>query len=71
MLRAEYKCFMGLFPEINRAWITIDNRIFLWNYLNGSDVVVYDGLDQVRNAGNEAVESFLTCSVPFDSVCVG
>lgn len=38
---------MGLFPEINRAWITIDNRLFLWNYSDGSDFYVFDGLDQV------------------------
>jgi len=31
----EYKCFMGLFPEIGRAWLTIDNRLFLWNYEDG------------------------------------
>src|ERR1700694_1500611 len=27
---------MGLFPEIQRAYITVDNRLYLWNYLNGS-----------------------------------
>ena len=26
---------MGLFPEIGRAWLTIDNRLFLWNYEDG------------------------------------
>jgi hypothetical protein len=31
----EYKSFMGLFPEIQRAWLTIDNRLFLWNYEDG------------------------------------
>jgi nuclear pore complex protein Nup155 len=43
----ECKCFMGLFSEINRAWLTIDNRLFLWNYEDGSDFVVYDELDQI------------------------
>lgn len=28
---------MGLFPEINRAWMTIGNKFFLWDY-HGSDV---------------------------------
>jgi nuclear pore complex protein Nup155 len=28
---------MGLFPEIQRAYITVDNRLYLWNYLNGED----------------------------------
>lgn len=26
------RCFMGIFPEINRVWISIDNRLYLWNY---------------------------------------
>ena len=26
----------GLFPEIQRAWIVIDNVLHLWNYLEGS-----------------------------------
>ncbi|KAJ3356583.1 hypothetical protein HDU91_005527, partial [Kappamyces sp. JEL0680] len=24
--------FMGIFPEINRVWMTIDNQLYLWNY---------------------------------------
>jgi hypothetical protein len=24
--------FMGIFPEINHVWMTIDNVLFLWNY---------------------------------------
>eukprot|EP01112_Ceratiomyxa_fruticulosa_P003995 TRINITY_DN14319_c0_g1_i1.p1 TRINITY_DN14319_c0_g1~~TRINITY_DN14319_c0_g1_i1.p1 ORF type:complete len:139 (+),score=20.53 TRINITY_DN14319_c0_g1_i1:192-608(+) len=41
------KSFMGIFPEIKRVWITIDNKIFLWNYLDGTEYKLYDGLDQV------------------------
>jgi len=26
---------MGLFPEIERAWITVDHRLFLWDYEDG------------------------------------
>ena len=26
---------MGLMPEIERVWITIDQNLFLWNYLEG------------------------------------
>ena len=40
-------CFMGLFPEIRRAWVTVDNKLFLWNYEEGSDLYVYDGVDEV------------------------
>jgi len=28
--------FGGLFPEIHRAWITIDKTLYLWNYLDGT-----------------------------------
>jgi nuclear pore complex protein Nup155 len=38
---------MGLIPEINRAWITVDNKLFLWDYLNPSDYLQYDGLTEV------------------------
>jgi nuclear pore complex protein Nup155 len=38
---------MGLFPEIDRAWVSIDNRLYLWNYKNGGDFYEFDELDQV------------------------
>jgi nuclear pore complex protein Nup155 len=28
-------CYMGLFTCISRAWLTIDNLIFFWNYEDG------------------------------------
>ncbi|KAJ1970431.1 hypothetical protein H4R35_005867, partial [Dimargaris xerosporica] len=40
-------CFMGLLPEIKRAWITIDHRLFLWNYEDGADFQVYEEQEQV------------------------
>ncbi|KAI5624469.1 nuclear pore complex protein Nup155 [Silurus asotus] len=39
-------CMMGVFPEISRAWLTIDNDIFLWNYEDGGDVAYFDGLSE-------------------------
>jgi len=30
--QVRYKSFMGLFPQINRAWLTVDTRLFLWSY---------------------------------------
>lgn len=39
-------CFMGIFEEICRCWMTIDNKVFLWNYEDGCDFVFYDGLEQ-------------------------
>lgn len=26
---------MGLFEEIDRAWFTVDNKLFLWDYNDG------------------------------------
>lgn len=43
----ECKSFVGLFPEISRAFITIDNKLFLWNYHDGSDFLLYDELSQI------------------------
>jgi hypothetical protein len=37
--------YMGILPEINRAWITIDNRLYLWNYENPEQYTEYEGLD--------------------------
>ena len=38
-LREENYMFGGLFPEIHRAWITIDKTLYLWNYLDGSQAL--------------------------------
>ena len=35
-----------LFHE-NRAWVTIDNRLYLWNYMLPQDCEVYDGLTDI------------------------
>jgi len=43
---AQQNCEMGLFTDINRAWLTIDSNIYLWTYDNGSDVAYYDGLTE-------------------------
>ncbi|XP_020651332.3 nuclear pore complex protein Nup155 [Pogona vitticeps] len=39
-------CMMGVFPEISRAWLTIDNDIFMWNYEDGGDLAYFDGLSE-------------------------
>ncbi|KAL5281513.1 NUP155 family protein [Megaselia abdita] len=40
-------CMMGLFPEIGRAWLTIDSEIYIWTYNKVRDVAYYDGLSTV------------------------
>ncbi|KAF6766148.1 nucleoporin Nup157/170 [Ephemerocybe angulata] len=29
---------MGIFPEIERVWISIDNKLFLWDYIDGQEI---------------------------------
>jgi nuclear pore complex protein Nup155 len=40
---------MGIFPEINRVWMTIDNRLYLWNYeMEGGDLInTFEDPDQI------------------------
>lgn len=49
--RLECKSFVGLLPEINRAYITVDNKLFLWNYSDvnkeGGEFMVYTDLTQI------------------------
>ena len=33
--RMQCNCMLGLFPEINRAWLTIDSDVYVWNYQTG------------------------------------
>ncbi|KFB48176.1 AGAP007999-PA-like protein [Anopheles sinensis] len=40
-------CTMGLFPEIGRAWLTIDTDLYIWTYENVRDVAYFDGLSEV------------------------
>ncbi|KXS19356.1 nucleoporin-domain-containing protein [Gonapodya prolifera JEL478] len=41
------RSFMGLFPEISRAWVTIDNRLILWDYESQSDLFMFEDQEQV------------------------
>uniref|UniRef100_A0A8D8PSS0 Nuclear pore complex protein Nup155 n=4 Tax=Cacopsylla melanoneura TaxID=428564 RepID=A0A8D8PSS0_9HEMI len=36
---------MGLFPEINRAWLAVDNQIYIWDYEHRTDISYFDGLN--------------------------
>ncbi|XP_055543878.1 nuclear pore complex protein Nup154 [Wyeomyia smithii] len=40
-------CMMGLFPEIGRAWLTIDSDIYIWTYEQTRDVAYFDGLSHL------------------------
>ncbi|XP_076083087.1 nuclear pore complex protein Nup155-like isoform X1 [Mytilus galloprovincialis] len=44
--RMQCNCMMGLFPDISRAWLTIDSDIFVWKYEDGTDIAYFDGLNE-------------------------
>ena len=37
--------FMGILPEIQRVWIAVNERLYLWDYTNPDDYFIHDGLD--------------------------
>lgn len=45
--RVECMSFMGLLPEIDHAYMTVDNVLFLWNY-HTQDFIQFRELEQVR-----------------------
>ncbi|CUS21537.1 LAQU0S03e04830g1_1 [Lachancea quebecensis] len=74
--RTEMKSDMGLFPELNRCWITIDNKLILWNFNNPSD---FQSIDDIKhtiltvalakpkpNTFVESVNYLLLIATPFD-----
>jgi nuclear pore complex protein Nup155 len=40
--RLECRSFLGLFPELQRAWISIDNRLFFWDYERNEHALVHE-----------------------------
>nr|GAT44113.1 nucleoporin [Mycena chlorophos] len=41
---------MGLMPEIERAWISIDHKLFLWDYIEGQEISSFvDQPDVITN----------------------
>ncbi len=45
-------CLIGLFPQIERAWLTIDSDFYVWRFADGRDLAYYDGLaDTILSAG--------------------
>lgn len=45
--KTEMKSDMGLLPELNRCWITIDNKLILWNFNKPAD---YQSIDDIKHA---------------------
>lgn len=74
--KTEIKSDMGIFPEINRCWITIDNKLILWNIRDSTD---YQSIDEIKhtilkvslvkpkpNMFVEYVQHLLLIATPFD-----
>lgn len=71
----------GLFPEINCAWITLDNRLYLWNYESNLPLTRYDKLDHIivsvglvrprRGVFKEFVKYILVIATTVEIVLVG
>jgi len=38
---------MGILPEIMRGWLTIDNRLYIWNFSNPDEYILYEELSEV------------------------
>jgi nuclear pore complex protein Nup155 len=45
--RAEVSTTMGLFADLNHAWVTIDNALYLWDYTNPNPVII--GFEEQNN----------------------
>jgi nuclear pore complex protein Nup155 len=76
--------FMGIFPEINRVWMTIDNHLYLWNYdaPDSSELInTYEDPDQVivnvslvkpiKGVFLEQIEYLLVVSTPLEITLLG
>uniref|UniRef100_A0A1I8FKE9 Nucleoporin_N domain-containing protein n=1 Tax=Macrostomum lignano TaxID=282301 RepID=A0A1I8FKE9_9PLAT len=72
---------MGVFPEASRAWLTVDNEFFLWNYEDGSDLAYYDGLQDAivavgfvqprRDVFADEVHHLLCLATPLELAVLG
>lgn len=77
------KSFMGIFPEINRVWLTIDSRLYLWDYegtgelaLNTFDdqeqIIVSVGLVKPKpKVFLEQIEYLLVVTTPLEVILLG
>lgn len=45
-MNVQINSFVGLLPEIGRAYMTVDNKLYLWNYNDENDYEEFNDLDQ-------------------------
>eukprot|EP01022_Parablepharisma_sp_SALTPOND_P004323 TRINITY_DN120097_c0_g1_i1.p1 TRINITY_DN120097_c0_g1~~TRINITY_DN120097_c0_g1_i1.p1 ORF type:complete len:1334 (+),score=125.61 TRINITY_DN120097_c0_g1_i1:1889-5890(+) len=54
----------GILPEITRVYVTVNNRLYLWNYYNANELVSFD---PVTRAIEAVAFSFIPSPVGFDT----
>ena len=74
-------CIIGLFPEVERAWLTIDSDIYVWRFADGRDLAYYDGLaDTILSVGlvqpkkdifRQHIKHLLCLTTPVEIVLLG
>ena len=74
-------CLIGLFPEVERAWLTIDSDIYVWRFADGRDLAYYDGLaDTILSVGlvqpkkgifRQHIQHLLCLTTPVEIVLLG
>ncbi|KAJ1341759.1 hypothetical protein BSLG_003654 [Batrachochytrium salamandrivorans] len=73
------RSFMGIFPEINRVWISIDNRLYLWNYEDNGDNAIntFDDQEQIIISAAlvkpipDRIEYVLVVATPLEIILLG
>ncbi|KAJ3041769.1 hypothetical protein HDV00_008659 [Rhizophlyctis rosea] len=64
----ECKSWIGILPEIHRIWVTIDHRLFLWDYEDpNSAPEVWDDQDQII----VGIKYLLVIATPLEIFLVG
>ncbi|KAG1452444.1 hypothetical protein G6F46_009697 [Rhizopus delemar] len=41
------RVFVGILKEVGRAWMSLDNRLYIWDYTTGGDISEYADQDQL------------------------
>ncbi|XP_052257804.1 nuclear pore complex protein Nup155-like [Dreissena polymorpha] len=79
--RMQCNCMMGLVPEIERAWLSIDSDIFVWKYEDGGDLAYFDGINETilsaalvkpkKGIFQSHIQYLLVLATPVDIVLLG
>lgn len=72
---------MGFFPEIERVWITVDHRLYLWSIKDPEDYFEFEETDQIIIGVGlvkpkpgifvDSVENLIILSTPTELIILG